>query len=452
MNLSFLLTVTGVVRKLKIALLLAAIPAYGAVQDKATFDLSHLDAPRRGTIGFLHGITPNILPTEWVTDLKPTIWRGYVSTKSRWKPGPGIPGLDGYKYLKDTIHVLRYLMDVTPSLRSEPYKTILQKEGREAAVAALAQDAKTGGDLFEWDVINEPKLDDMNSFMDEIWNPTVRGLHLADPQAKIHGPSLSFVSSVNENCHGKLFDFLTRAHASGTLPNYVNWHCQDGYDIAQAQGALAEEIRVFYREHNSKLDGVVCGETIRPGNERNTSPSVAIDVFAAAEIYDIVQIHACWGSVKVYGQDLNRIPTLCGLLNNDWSGRRGVWWTYRFYAQTEGRRISCVEGPSGSRSLVVLAFADGNHSKIRAMVGLRDGVKKQTTGIIRFDHLSQIPGLSKNGVVKVAIWDNPQTEDATDLTSPAQIYNLTVTNDSINLLRDLKPWGGILIEITPSAK
>ncbi|MEQ1747812.1 MAG: hypothetical protein ABL974_00205 [Prosthecobacter sp.] len=423
--------------------------------DTVTFDASQLKEPRRGNVGFLHGIFPNVLPHEWVTDLKPTLWRGFTSHRSTAKPEPGLLGIEGFKYLRDTILVPRQLMVVQELIRNEPYKSMVANEGLEAASAALARDAKTGGYQFEWDVINEPviaeggRFADMEQFMNEVWNPTVRGIRSVDPKAKIHGPSLTFVSAYNQGCHEKLFDLLTRAHAAGTLPNYVNWHCQDGYDIAKAHGILADEIRAFYRDHHTPLDGMTCGETVRPGDERNTSPAVAIDVFATAEIHNVDQIRACWGSVKVYDQDLNRIPTLCGLLNKDWTGRRGVWWTHRFYSQSKGRRIACIEGPSGSEHLVALGFADLAHSKLRLMVGLRDGVQSSLTASIKVSYLSEVATVAKNGTVKVSIWENPQTEGAVTLEKPTQSQRIAVIDNTVTLTANLAPWGAALIEIAP---
>lgn len=131
------------------------------------------------------------------------------------------------------------------------------------------------------------------------------------------------IPSVLKDCHAKLFAFLERAVGSGTPPDVVNWHFQDGYDIARTHGELAAEIRAFFRAKGLPAPDLVCGETVRPGDERNTSPAVAIDVFAAAELHDLAEIHAAWGSVPVYGQDVNPVPVLCGLLTKDWSGRRG---------------------------------------------------------------------------------------------------------------------------------
>ena len=61
----------------------------------------------------------------------------------------------------------------------------------------------------------------------------------------------------------------------------------------------------------------MCGETIRPGNERNTSPSVAIDVFDAEEIHDVTQVHIAWGYIPVYGHNMSLDSSLGGLLTED---------------------------------------------------------------------------------------------------------------------------------------
>ena len=435
-------------------LFLSLAPVRGWSEETITFDLAHLDAPKRGNIGFLHSLQVNALPPEWVTELKPVIWRGGIAvsnySKEYFKPGPGLPMVGGYEYLKNTLHVPRQLLIITP-FKTEPYKTLAAEKGNQAAAAAMARDARDQGYVVEWDIKNEPDFTNMDQFMSQVWIPTVRGLRSVDPAAKIHGPSSGMVNSVLKDCHRKFFDFLERAAQSDTLPNYPNWHFQDGYDIAKSHGALAAEIREFYRAHGKKLDGVECGETVRPGNERNTSPSVAIDVFAAVEIHDLMEIHACWGSSKIYGQNLNPIPVLCGLLNKDWSGRRGVWWTYRFYAQSEGRRIECVEGPSGSRSFVGLAFADTPHHKIRALVGLRDGIKQPTTSQIRFENLSVLENGALNGKVRVTLWDNPQTEQGVDLSAATSTSILSVNQGTLELSHPLSPWGGVLIEITREA-
>jgi hypothetical protein len=252
------------------------------------------------------------------------VWRGGITAKNYWAPVVGLRGADGYDYLKNTVKVPRQIFIVareSREFRDEPYKTIAKEKGFESAVEAIVKDAQKDGYDFEWEVLNEPKFENMDSFMSEVWNPTVRTIRRVNPEAKIHGPSCSMVNSILKRCYQKLFDFLDRADKSDTLSTIVNWHFQDGYDIAKAHGQLATEIREFYRARG----------------------------------------------------------------RND--------------------------------SLVALAFADAGHSKIRALVGLRDGIKNPTNAKISFQHLSQLPGLTKGVAagIKVAIWDNPQTEQGVDL-------------------------------------
>jgi len=113
----------------------------------------------------------------------------------------------------------------------------------------------------------------MATFMKDVWNPAFQAIRRVDSNAIIQGPSVTMIPSVLPNCHAKLLEFLNAADASNTLPNIVTWHCQDGWEIANTQNKIAEEIRAFYKAHGKKLDGVMCGETVRAGSERNTSPS-----------------------------------------------------------------------------------------------------------------------------------------------------------------------------------
>ena len=133
--------------------------------------------------------------------------------------------------------------------------------------------------------------------------------------------------------------------------------------------------------------GLPINERTCPGDERNTSPSVAIDVFAASECADMDQIHAAWSSTPVYGQRTSPEPVLGGLSTKDHSGRRGVWWTYQFYAKSTGDRLTCREGMSGGAHLVGLAFADASARRIRVLVGTRDGSPDQPGSLIQIDHI-----------------------------------------------------------------
>src|SRR5690606_24119611 len=144
--------------------------------------------------------------------------------------------------------------------------------------------------------------------------------------------------------------------------------------------------------------GAVVGETIRTGDERNTSPGVLVDMFASAEVSKIPQIHAAWSSTPVYGVSTSIPPVLCGILTGTTGeGRRGAWWTYRFFADTEGLRITCEETPTGSKNLTGLAYKDESKKVLRSLVGLRDTKKQQKT-LITFNNLNTAPYISTGGL------------------------------------------------------
>src|SRR5690606_28250731 len=145
------------------------------------------------------------------------------------------------------------------------------------------------------------------------------------------------------------------------------------------------------------LTGAVVGETIRTGDERNTSPGVLVDMFAAAEVSKIPQIHAAWSSTPVYGVSTSIPPVLCGILRGETGvERRGAWWTYRFFADTEGLRIACENTPTGSENLVGIAYKDDNKKVLRSLVGLRDTKTQQNT-LITCNNLNTAPYVTKNG-------------------------------------------------------
>lgn len=127
-----------------------------------------------------------------------------------------------------------------------------------------------------------------------------------------------------------------------------------------------------------------------------------------------------------------------------------MWWTYRFYAQTGGVRLTCLEGPSGSDRLVALGFADPAAGRIRAMVGVRDGVRTAVPATIVIRHLSRLPGLATAGAVRVSLWDNPQTSEATTLDQPTAEERLPIVDDAITLTQTLPRWGAVLLDLAPA--
>ncbi|NBV85400.1 MAG: hypothetical protein EBS01_03865 [Verrucomicrobia bacterium] len=424
-----------------------------AFGETVTFDVGVQEGLKRGRVGFLNSIKADVLPPEWITEIAPAIWRG----GGGWNPD-GI--FDIYEYFTKKVGVKRVIMELGLN------KGVNKDLPVDVAAERMVLNAKKRGQIFDSvEIKNEPNLWSANDpekakpdivsppisledFMQTVWIPAYRGIKRADPSANVFGPSISMVSKVLPNCREKLFAFIDAAIKSETLPDYINWHFQDGYDIAASHTELANEIRRYVAAKGATIKGVAAGETIRPGDERNTSPAVAIDVFAASEFADMDQIHAAWSSTPVYGQKTSPEPVLGGLLTKDYKGRRGVWWTYQFYAQTKGQRLKCQEGMSGSVNLVGLAFADESGQKVRALIGARDGAKAQPDSVIRFENiLGGAPYLVKDGKVRVRVLANPQTEFAVEHLDSVLERDVELDHDGVSVRVDISKWGAVLVEL-----
>jgi len=420
-----------------------------------TFDAATPEGPKRGRVGFLNSIKADVLPPEWITEIAPSIWRGGAG----WNPDGAF---EIYEYFTKKVGVKRVILEL--SLNRKPNRDL----PIEAAAERMVNKAKKRGQTFDSiEIQNEPNLWSPNDpvqskpdlphppisveeFMQKVWIPAFRAIKKADPSANVFGPSTTMVSKVMPNCREKLFAFIDAAIESNTLPEYINWHFQDGHNIAESHTKLANEIRAHVTAKGARIKGIAAGETIRPGDERNTSPSVAIDVFAASEFADMDQIHAAWSAIPVYGQKTSPEPVLGGLLTKDYSGRRGVWWTYQFYAKTSGERLKCLEGMSGSANLVGLAFADASSKRIRVLVGARDGSNHQPGSVVQIDNLaSSAPYVVKNNKVRVRVLNNPQTETAVEELTSAFEGELPVENGAVKITGDILKWGALLLELSP---
>lgn len=434
-----------------LALLAFCSSAFG---ETITFDAGTPEGPKRGRVGFLNSIKADVLPSEWITEIAPDIWRG----GGGWTADGAF---EIYDYFTKKVGVKRVILELG----------LNKKENRNLSPAQTAErmmrEAQKRGQKFDSiEIKNEPNLSSpndpappkpdiesppisMEDFMHQIWIPAYRAIKKVDPKANVFGPSISMVSKVLPNPREKLFAFIDAAIASNTLPEYINWHFQDGHNIAESHTRLANEIRAYVASKGARIKGIAAGETIRPGDERNTSPSVAIDVFAASEFADMDQIHAAWSSTPVYGQKTSPEPVLGGLLTKDHSGRRGVWWTYQFYAKTKGERLKCKEGMSGSANLVGLAFADSATKNVRLMVGARDGSKDQPGSVIQVENLPQAtPYLLKDGKVRVKILNNPQTETAVHQLACIFDDTLPVEEGVLKITGDIPKWGALLITLS----
>jgi hypothetical protein len=98
-----------------------------------------------------------------------------------------------------------------------------------------------------------------------------------------------------------------------------------------------------------------------------------------------------------------------------------------------------------------LGFADPDRGRVRAMVGVRDGIKTSVPATIRIGHLSQLPALAKARAVRVQSWDNPQTEGAASLEQPSSDELMPIVDDAITLTRELPRWGALLIDLAPES-
>ena len=131
-----------------------------------------------------------------------------------------------------------------------------------------------------------------------------------------------------------MYEFLDRAIADNTLPDYINWHIQNSSNITEWHMSYKSQISEYVESRGHTLIGFNCGESIRPGLERNTSPAKLIDMFLADEAGGVEQIRATWTNANLYGISTSVLPILGGILSGkNGEGRRGAWWTYRFYAE-----------------------------------------------------------------------------------------------------------------------
>ena len=190
------------------------------------------------------------------------------------------------------------------------------------------------------------------------------------------------------------------------------------------------------------------------GRSQNFSENRPGNVFAAAEVGDIPQIHAAWSSSRVYGISTSQVPVLTGLLTDSTGlGRRGVWWTYRFFADTEGRRIKCENTPSGSQNLVGVMYRDSIKQVIRGIIGLRDTKSKQQNCHIVINNLSATPYISSAGKVRVRMWYNYQTQFNVShygVDSLPKIIDeeYQIINNKIDIVTSIDQWDAVLIELS----
>lgn len=416
------------------------------VENMISFDAADTDGPKEGNIGFLHSVNMTAPVDSFITLIKPKLWR-----LGRYNDAFSL-----YHRLK-SLGVERQLLALSDLRTEVPYRAVFEQQGYGAMTTAVLEDTKALGLDFEYDIYNEPNRMsdfDLETFMTELWIPSYRAIREADPDAIIHGPSTSINSFGDPTADSLvLFQFLDIAMETNTVPDYINWHLQVGYNMADWHADYAQKIEAYVNARGHSLTGAVVGETIRTGDERNTSPGVLVDMFAAAEVSKIPQIHAAWSSTPVYGVSTSIPPVLCGILRGETGvERRGAWWTYRFFADTEGLRIACENTPTGSENLVGIAYKDDNKKVLRSLVGLRDTKTQQNT-LITFNNLNTAPYVTKNGKTRVKMWYNHQTETAVDAYGSESLplmmdEEIEVINNKIEIPVTIDQWDAVLIELS----
>lgn len=416
-------------------------------ENTIVFNVKNVAGPKNGKIGFLSSVTTVAPADDYILPLKPYIWR----------VGRANDAFSLYPRL-NRLGVKKQLLIVSDFRNVLPTSTTFKLYGYGVLADTLATRAKNLGFEYEWDLFNEPNdslKTDFNRFMTMYWNPAYRAIKSKFPDAVIHGPSLTINNFGDTQVDSALvYKFIDAAIVSNTLPDYINWHFQAGYNIADWHGSYAKSIKNYLSAKGKSIKGFVAGETVRPGDERNTSPAVLTDVFVAQEVHDITQIHAAWTSTPVYGVQTSNLPVLGGLLaNTDGTGRRGAWWTYEFYGRMKGKRLVCENQESGNRDLVGLAFRDDDDKKIMLMIGVRDPLGTQKDRMLSLTNLDGLEGLIKNEKVHVKIWHNRQTRGVVSKYNDVDLplirdADMTVEGNKLSIPFNLPKWDALLIEIT----
>jgi hypothetical protein len=416
--------------------------------DTITFSAADTASLKRGNLGFLHSINTTAPLDSFVTLIKPKIWR----------VGRYNDPFNLYTRLKNNLGVQKQILVLSDFRTIQPWRNIYLTKGYGVMTDSLIKYTQSRGLDYEFDIFNEPNdslKNDFSGFMKRIWKPAYLAIKANSPNAKIHGPSTGINTLANPLQDSLLiFKFIDSTAISNTLPDYMNWHFQSGYSIADWQIPYAEAIKTRVALNGKTISGIVVGETIRPGNERNTSPGVLADVFATAEIGNITQIHAAWSSSRVYGISTSQVPVLDGILTDSTgTGRRGAWWTYRFFAQTDGRRIKCQNTSSGSANLVGIAFRNTGKQVVRAIVGTRDTKSKQQNSHIAFSDLQAVPYVTDLGKVHVKVWYNYQTKFDVGYFGADSLPKIIdadyeIINNKIDIKLTIDQWDAVLIELS----
>jgi hypothetical protein len=421
-----------------------------------TFNLRNVGKNKKGRIGFLGSITKTAPDDSLIKDLNPYYWR----------TGRQGDAFEVYQRLK-AFGIKKQIIIMSDFRNTASTGRIYRKYGYGVLADSLSHRAKELGYDFIWDIYNEPNemlKNNLSKYMSKYWNPAYRAVKATNSNADIIGPSITFHNYKKPKLDSTLiYKFIDAAIKANTLPDYISWHFQIGYSIADWDNRYRNTILNYIASKGKSIKGVLVGETVRPGNERNTSPAVAVDVFNAVEVYDIPQIHAAWSAEPVYGTKTYEVPVLDGLLNNvNGTGPRGVWWTYKFYAEMNGKRILCVNKPTGTNLMAGIAFRDDSKKDITAIIAPRNGLSNlqynnlKTNGYdIMFANIKKLSGLVMDGKVHVKAWRNKQTKEVVKRMGSSKLplildEDIKIHNNNLLIHYGIQGiWNAMLIKISP---
>lgn len=334
-------------------------------RETVTVDAANVgEPPRYVGSGFLHGITTNDPPDEFVAPLKPQLFRGRLRSIG----GPG--GYNPPEFFKRMERWGAQFQALAcsefrsqRSLARAPYQVVMSdehgpqrvKDGPvwpgddgdwsiwERTIHVLVEEVRRLGVDVEWDIWNEPNYSQFWKSTRERWLETWRRgvtlLRELEPDAVVIGPSFSTFD------RDYIERFLRYAKEHDVLPSILCWH----------------ELTWLHRDHRAIVEHADCARAMM---KRLGIPELPIDIneycvepyvpnvgahgwyLAGIEAAGIRgTCHAIWNEPE-RTEDAPPV-NLCNLLTADRDPKpRALWWFYRAYADLAGRMTPVAPGPS----------------------------------------------------------------------------------------------------------
>jgi len=309
-----------------LSVLIFAIGSYAAV----TVDFSKDEGPiLHSGNGFLWGISTAAPNDTLISRLKPKMLRAGAQTGSRC----AFEIYDRAKALG--VQEIQAIVCEAVGFR-QPGTANLSWDSYLSTVTNLVNRAKTENKDFVWDIWNEP---DYGQFWSgtwdqwlETWKRTYQAIKAADPNAVITGPSTC-------ECSGSYGDIITvtkfidYAAANNCMPQIVCWHMNEsGYWIDNRHiESDAHRVRLQLARLGYDTTKILLSSNEYGDGGYATNSGGCVEYFAQMERARFTTgAKACWGTCN--GQ------SLCGIVNG--SSPNQVWWTYRRYAEMNGRKFN----------------------------------------------------------------------------------------------------------------